>query len=425
MQWSRRYAIKSYLKSALWTAPLIALVLEQITIRIVSAIGPSLAWIPQVETTVAGTTGVMDTVVSLTMSFIVFTFGSMLVAIQVASGQLTPRIIATTLLRDNVIRITVGLFVFTMLFAIGTRARIDVPIPRLAVAITVFLGIVSVTAFLFLIDYTAKLMRPVTIVWRIGEQGIKVIKAVYPEAAEAARMSRRRRPAIGPAGRVLAHRGTSAIVLALNLQSLLALAQAAGGVIEFIPRVGDFVAIDEPLFRLYGGAVAIDDHTLRAQVAFGRERTIEQDSTFAFRVIVDVAIKALSQAINDPTTAVLAIDQLHRMLRLVGKCHLHDDALYDVAGELRLIAPTPDWEDFVQLTFSEIRLYGAGNFQVARRLRAMIENLTANLPEARLPALRRELGLLDRTLETLHRLPEDLALSRKADLQGLGGSSAS
>lgn len=200
----------------------------------------------------------------------------------------------------------------------------------------------------------------------------------------------------------------------------MALAQSADGVIEFVPRVGDFVASGEPLFHLHGSATEIDDRRLRAQVAFGPERTIEQDSTFAFRVIVDVAIKALSKAINDPTTAVLAIDQLHRLLRLVGRRHLHDDALFDTEGRLRLIFPTPGWEDFVHLSFREIRFYGAENFQVARRLRAMIMNLAAILPEARLPALHRELQLLDQALELNFVLPEDLALARQPDLQGLG-----
>jgi uncharacterized membrane protein len=424
MGWNRWYAARSYLRSALWIAPLIALVLEQLAIRVVSAIETSSTWVPQLATTVAGTTGVMDTVVTLTISFIVFTFGSMLVAIQVASGQLTPRIIATTLLRDNVIRSTVGLFIFSLLFAAGTRARIDAAVPQLAVTASVILGIASVTAFLFLIDYTARLLRPITIVWRIGERGIKVIETVYPDAVEVPHIPARPRFPLGPSGRTVEHHGTSAIVLAVNLKSLVSVARSADGIIEFVPRVGDFVAINEPLFRLHGGATAIGDRTLRAQVAFGPERTIEQDSTFAFRVIVDVAIKALSKAINDPTTAVLAIDQLHRLLRMVGKRHLHDDALFDADERLRLIFPTPNWEDFVQLTFSEIRLYGAENFQVARRLRAMIENLTASLPEARQPALRRELELLDRTLERLHELPEDLALARQPDLQGLGGSSA-
>jgi hypothetical protein len=98
--------------------------------------------------------------------------------------------------------------------------------------------------------------------------------------------------------------------------------------------------------------------------------------------------------------------------------------LYGANRTLRLIFPTPDWEDFVQLTFSEIRLYGAQNFQIARRLRAMIENLSSTLPEARRPVLCRELNLLDSMLRRLYELPEDLAMAQRPDLQGLGGSSA-
>ena len=219
----------------------------------------------------------MDTVVTLTISFIVFTFGSMLVAIQVAGGQMTPRIIATTLLRDNVIRSTVGLFIFSLLFATGTKARIDGAIPHFAATVSMVLGIASVTAFLFLIDYTARLLRPITIVWRIGEQGIKVVEAVYPDAVGKPRIPVRPARSLGPPARTVDHRGTSAIVLAVNIKSLVSAARTADGIIEFIPRVGDFVATDEPLFRLYGGATAIDDRALRAQVAFGPERTIEQE----------------------------------------------------------------------------------------------------------------------------------------------------
>jgi uncharacterized membrane protein len=153
-----------------------------------------------------------------------------------------------------------------------------------------------------------------------------------------------------------------------------------------------------------------------------RSHSGPQDSTFAFRVIVDIAIKALSKAINDPTIAVLAIDQLHRLLRNVGKRHLHDEQIMDDVGRLRVIFPTPN-DDFVQLAFREIRLYGAENFQIARRLRAMIDNLMKTLRESRWPALRLELDLLDRTIEKLYIFPEDMALARISDTQGLGGSS--
>ena len=192
--------------------------------------------------------------------------------------------------------------------------------------------------------------------------------------------------------------------------------------IEFAPQVGDFVGAGEPLFLLHGGAAAIDDELLRGCVIFGSERTMEQDPLFAIRILVDIAIKALSAAINDPTTAVLAIDQLHRLLRSAGRRNLRTDYILDQLATLRVIFRTPDWADFVHLAFVEIRFYGASNIQIARRLRAMIVNLANTLPAVRHAALRQELDLLDRTLDRLYVLPEDLALARIPDTQGLGGS---
>jgi uncharacterized membrane protein len=424
MKWNRWYVAKSYLSSALWTVPFFALVMENVAIRIIFGRSEWLGWLPWFGMTAAGTTDALNTAETMNASFIVFTFSSILIAIQVASGQLTPRIIATTLLRDNVIRWTVGLFTFTMLFAIGTRARLDNSITHPAITITWGLGIVSIAAFLFLIDYTARLLRPISIVWRISEDGIKVINSIYPASLEAA-LPPREYPRPQAVSRTVDHEGRSGCILAINLKALISLAQRVDGVIELVPRVGDFVAVGDALFHLYGpDTVRIDDRMLRAQVAFGRERTIEQDSTFAFRVIVDVGIKALSPAINDPTTAVLAIDQIHRLLRLVGRRHLHDDALFDGSGALRVIFPTPNWEDFVRLAVSELRLYGAGNFQVSRRLLAMLENLLDSLAENRWPELLHERNLLNQMLERLHIFPEDLALARQPDFQGLGGSSS-
>jgi uncharacterized membrane protein len=423
MTWSRWYAFRSYYRSSLWIVPFIALLLEQIAFRTVYALSGKITWIPPWPLGLEGTRTALQTIITLILSFIVFTFGSLLVAIQVASGQLTPRIIATTLLRDNVIRFTVGLFVFTMLFAIGTVARIETSIPHLIVWVAVILGLASLMAFLFLIDYAARLLRPVSIVWRVGEEGRAVIESVYPNPIKDTDAIPARRRQLGPPDRVVSHRGRSAIVLAVNLEALVAEAERADGTIEVASRVGSFVSVGEPVFLLYGNADAFDEDNLQGSIAFGRERTIEQDSTFAFRVIVDIAIKALSKAINDPTTAVVAIDQLQRLLRTVGGRHLHDEQIMDSKGRLRVVFPTPNWDDFVQLAFREIRFYGAENFQIARRLRAMADNLIETLPEGRRPALRAEFDLLDRAIEMLYTLPEDLAVARIPDTQGLGGSS--
>ncbi len=150
---------------------------------------------------------------------------------------------------------------------------------------------------------------------------------------------------------------------------------------------------------------------------------MEQDPTFSFRIGVDIALKALSPAINDPTTAVLALDQLHRMLRSVGMRHLRTDEILGKNGSLLVIFRTPNWEDFVNLALTEIRLCGASNIQIVRRIRAMIENLTQTLPAHRHAALAVQLKLLGRDLERLFPNSEDRKLAQVADPQGLGGSS--
>jgi uncharacterized membrane protein len=114
-----------------------------------------------------------------TLSFLVFTFGSLLVAIQVASGQLTPRIIAPTLLRNNVVRYTVGLFIFTFLFALGVQNRLETKVYQLPLFVAAVLALLCFASFLFLIDYAARLLRPISILTHVGNDGLRVIESVY------------------------------------------------------------------------------------------------------------------------------------------------------------------------------------------------------------------------------------------------------
>ena len=429
MRWNRKYLILSYIRSSLWLVPFFAVLAYMATNRITFFFGRWLlqkGWIDETNAflglSMSGARVMLETIVTLNLSFVVFTFGSLLVAIQVAGGQYTPRIIATTLLRNNAIRCTVGYFVFTMLFTLRVLSRMgDATVHQFNTFMAATFGLISIVVFLFLIDYAARLLRPVSIVYRVGESGLAVIQGVYPELTRPAYPVESSGPDASPV-RAVAHAGNSGIVLAVDLAGLAAKARQSDGVIEFVPQVGDFVAKEEPLFRLYGGAGGIDDRELQASVAHGSERTLEQDPTFAFRILVDIAIKALSPAINDPTTAVLAIDQIHRLLRLVGQRHLSREEIRDEAGKLRLIFRTPNWEDFVHLACTEIRHFGVGSVQIMRRMRSLLENLMHTLPPYRHPELSKQLEYLDRAIEGHYTLAEDRALARIADPQGLGGS---
>ena len=410
-----------YTSHALWVVPFSAIILELILYRLLNALDDMLGW--QLERfSASGAQSLLETVITMNLSFVVFTFGSLLVAIQVASGQLTPRIIATTLLRDNVVRYTVGLFVFTLLFAISVRNRIEGTGDQLVILVAGVLGLVSMAAFLYLIDYAARLLRPIGILSRVGEDGLTVIEAVYPQPKQGPSLPHIKSPTTGMPSRIVHHAGRSEVILSVNIGTLLAESQKTNAVVKLIPVVGDFVGKEEPLFALYGDVSGIDENILVSSINFGIERTLEQDPTFAFRIILDIALKALSPAINDPTTAVLAIDQLHRLLRSVGKRNLRTDNITDKSGKLRVIFRTPNWEDFVNLACTELRRYGADSIQVVRRLRAMIENLIRSLPEDRHAALQAQLALLDHAIEAIYSLPEELALARATDSQGLGGT---
>src|SRR4029079_4653696 len=423
MHWGWLQEVRSYVKSALWTVPLLAIPVAIIANRLLHWLDARQEW-TLLGFGVPGAQAGLQTSGTATLSFMVFTFGSLLVAIQVASGQLTPRIIATTLLQDRVIRNTVGLFMLTFVLTLSVQDRIDTKVHQLPLFVAIALSLACFAAFLYLIDYAAKLLRPVSILTRVGSEGLAVIRSVYPDLSLGPGLPKSQRHKLAAPDRVTYHRGTSGIVLAINVEELKRPAEKTHGVIEFVPQVGDFVAIDEPLFNLYGGARTVEDDVLRSVVAFGSERTMEQDPTFAFRIVIDIALKALSPAINDPTTAVLAIDQLNRLLRAVGTRHLRTDEILDTSGQLRVIVRTPNWDDFVDLAFSEIRACGANNLQIVRRLRAMIENLTETLPDHRQRELQEQSTLLDNEIERLFRYPQERALAGIADSQGLGGHSS-
>lgn len=423
--WSRLYRTASYLRSALWTVPFIS-------ILCVLAIAPPLraldAWLGWRISGLgpAGATSLYQTVITLTLSFLVFTFGSLLVAIQVAGGQLTPRIIATTLLRDNVVRYSVGLFVFALVFAVMALNRVESTINEIVPLLCSVLGLVCMAAFLFLIDYAARLLRPVSILARVGDEGLAVIEGVYPDlVSETSDVDGA--PFVPPtrSSPIVHHKGRAEIVLAVDVASLVRTARQTNGIVECLFQVGDFVAGGEPLFALHDGATRIDHGLLRNTVAFGPERTMEQDPLFSFRILVDIALKALSPAINDPTTAVLALDQIHRLLRVVGGRQLRAETIRDERGHPRVVLRTPNWEDFIHVACIEIADCGANNVQIARRLRAMLENAIESLPRHRHQALLEQRDRLDRMLISLYPNADDLMLARVPDTQGLGGSSRS
>jgi uncharacterized membrane protein len=417
----RLYRLSGFRLSSIWVLPVLSMALAVVLTPILRAIDQATGW-KVLGFGPNGSRALLAMLAASMLSFLVFLFSALLIAVQIASAQLTPRVIATTFLQDRPVKATIGLIVLTFTLSIGVLGRSEQAVLQLSTVVCILLSLVTIAMFLYMIDYSLKALRPVSVIGRVATSGRKVIHDVYPDALDAKRDVRRSVLTTRPPApdRTLYHAETSAVLRAADFRWLSDTAQAVQGLIELVPRVGTFIAVDEPLFHLYGGAVDLDPGSLRSALAFGQERTLEQDPMFAFRILVDIAAKALSPAINDPTTAVLAIDQIHRLLRVVGKRHLDAHAMLDESGRFGVAFRTPDWEDYVTLSVSEIRQYGATSVQVVRRLRAMLENLRTSLPPDRWPPLELQLQVLDRAVARAFLDPEDQAIAGVADFEGVG-----
>jgi uncharacterized membrane protein len=157
-------------------------------------------------------------------------------------------------------------------------------------------------------------------------------------------------------------------------------------------------------------------------IVLGVERTIEQDPAFAVRIMVDIAIKALSPAVNDPTTAVQVVNHLGDLLHVIGAADFRPREDGVVLRRGQVLVAARGWEDYLALGVTEIREYGASSVQVVRRLRAMLEELHAAVRPDYQAAVEDELARLDAEVAREFGPSPDRDRASQPDRQGLGGA---
>jgi len=286
---------------------------------------------------------------------------------------------------------------------------------------SLLLLLASVLLFLLLLFGTLRQMSLSYVLALIGNRGREVIDEMYgdPRQETASGIGLELEGA-AESGRVV-HRGAPKVVVAVDFSRLVGLATSAEARIDIEVGVGDTVPDGALIASIVGGSIP-PEHVRRAFM-LGNERTMEQDPKFALRMLVDVAIKALSPAINDPTTAVQALDQIEDLLRRIGQRTLDLGSLAGVRGYTRVTYPAPTWDDLLALGVDEIRMYGAASLQVVRRLTMLLDRLEETVSEERRPAVRERRRRLDALIES--EIPVvDQADARVPDPQGLGLSRA-
>ncbi len=332
----------------------------------------------------------------LAMTAIVFSLT--FVMVQFSATAYSPRLVLWVA-RDRVISHSLGVFTATFLYALAALGGVarsgSETVPFISAYVVLGLLLTSVAMFIALVHRITLLQVNRMLIFT-GDQGRKVIATIYPSLKSEVTATGKDDFGAQPRTQTLIHQGRPRSVQAVDVGALVNLAKASGGTIELVVAVGDTVVELMPVLHVFGAREPVDERKLREGVEFGGERTFEQDPKYAIRLLVDIAIKSLSPAINDPTTAVQALDQIEDLLLRLGQRHLEIGKYRDSDGTLRLVIPFPTWDDLVRLAFDEICFYGATSVQVMRRMNALVADLTQAVPEER----RATLKYWDRRLKT-------------------------
>ena len=362
------------------------------------------------------------------MSLTAIVFAMAFVMVQFSAIAYSPRLVLW-FARDRIMFHALGVFTATFVYALFTLAWVDrggsAKVPLFSSLLVGIMIIVSMLMFARLMQRLGDLQIG-NVLHLVGDQGRAVIRDMFRRLDDASGAPRAPEGAAGCArlGRVtqtVKYFGKPRTMASLDVGALVALARQAGGTIAMACAVGDTLVEGAVLLRVHDPGTPLPEDALLRAVRLGRERTFEQDPKYPIRLRVDIAIKALSPAINDPTTAVQTIDQLEDLLRRLGASELDAGYAADESGALRLVFPTPTWEDFLTLAFDEIRQFGASSVQVMRRMRAALVGIADALPsEERVKAVRRYLEHLDHVIEASPFDVEDQRMARQEDRQGIG-----
>ncbi len=325
---------------------------------------------------------------------------------------------------------SLGVFVATFVYSLCELAWVDRggsgKVPMWSSLVVVILVILSMLLFARLIQRLNDLQIS-SVLKTIGDRGRRVIRDMFqrldeaPNAKEPSAQAAVDTSCLGPAMKTVTYSGEPRTITELDIRRLVRAAREADAVIVISHAVGETIFDGATLLTVHGAGARVPERELLRSVRLAPERTFEQDPKYPLRLLVDIAIKALSPAINDPTTAVQAIDQIEDLLRRLGRRDLDAGYARDAGGKLRLVYPMPTWEDYLTLAFDEIRQYGATSVQVMRRLRSTLVDLAAAQTSAeRADAVLRYLKHLDLVIERSPFDDEDRIKARQEDRQGLG-----
>ena len=415
----RLFWVREHIRSSLWFVPTLCVLVSVALAVVLGKIDAEVSdgWVRSLtfQTDAENARTFLTTISTSMITFTGLVFSITIVVLQLASQQLSPRVLRS-FLRDRLSQISLGVFVATFTYSLVVLRYLggadSGSVPNISITVAFGLVLLSIGFFVAYIHHISQSIRIGNLAESIAVETDDAIEKIY----EHEEVERRLPEPSGPPDQTIASRGRG-VLAAMDRDELVELARERGAVLRVLPSLGDFVPSGAPVMHVYGGPLPAE---ATEHLALSPERTMAQDPAFGFRQLVDIGQKALSPAVNDPTTAVQAIDLIHDLLRKLAPRPFPSGQRRDTNGDLRLTFPVMSWDAYVHLACDELRHYGATSLQVMRRMRAMLEDLRHVAPEDRRTVLDGQLDLLDGAIRRTWPDAEDQRLGLIADPQGLG-----
>jgi uncharacterized membrane protein len=342
-------------------------------------------------------------------------FSLTVVTLQLASTQFSPRLLRT-FLRDVSNQLVLGTFLATFAYSLVVLRAVESAtpgqpesVPAAAVTGAYVLTAASVAALVYFVDRIARSIRVDSLMREVNEDTVKIIRHVdrSDDGHGATTEPIVRCDAVVPAAR-------SGFVQAVDESHLARAATAAASVVRVEAMIGDRVIEGAPLARLElqdgpGDVPQQLGQAVVAAVQVGYERTMQQDVAYGLRQLVDVAVKALSPGVNDPTTATHAIGHLAHLLVRLARTPVGTRVTSDDKGAVRVVLPGPSFDGYLALACNQIRRYGSGEPAVTEELlRLLLDVARADHPGAHADALRHQADVIVSAAERHTVEPTDL-----------------
>lgn len=303
-----------------------------------------------------GARAVLSTIAGSTMTVTSLTFSLTMVTLQLASSQFSPRLLRT-FLRDlrnqSVLAILLASFTFSLVVLLSVRSADEGKafVPGVAVTLALVLALTSVLALVWFIAHVVEVSRVEKTMEDIAGAAWGTVSGLRRDIVPAV-------VADDPASGAPVRSSSSGFVQSVDEGRLLAWARDNESRVDVVVPVGAWVVHGQPVLRVQGDETGDDERGLRNCVAIGAERTAAQDVTFGVGQLVDIALRALSPGINDPTTATTAVGHLAAVLVVAARAPLGDYGLRD-GGQVRLRVARPSFDDVADEVFGAIRRCGA------------------------------------------------------------------